>query len=119
MRRILIVDDNAVSRELLRHVLRNSCDEVLEASHGEEAIQIIESEQVGLVLLDLEMPGLDGYGVLRRLRGDPRFASLRIVAVTARAMQGDREQALAAGFYGYVTKPVDAVELREYVKRLL
>lgn len=119
MVRILVVDDNATSRELLRHVFKPAFGDVLEASRGEEALEKIARERPDLVLLDLEMPGLDGYAVLRRVRQDTRLAALRVVAVTARAMQGDREKALAAGFDGYITKPIDAVGLREYVAQLL
>jgi CheY-like chemotaxis protein len=118
MRRVLIVDDNAVSRELLRHILKGACDEILEASEGREALNKVVEAQPDLVLLDLEMPRLDGYAVLRRLRQDARLASTRVVAVTARAMQGDREQALAAGFDGYITKPINAVEVRRCVEQL-
>ena len=118
MRRILIADDNAVSRELLRHILKGACDEIIEASEGREALQKAVEARPDLVLLDLEMPRLDGYAVLRRLRQDPCLAATRVVAVTARAMQGDREQALAAGFDGYVTKPINAVEVRRCVARL-
>jgi CheY-like chemotaxis protein len=118
MRRILIADDNAVSRELLRHILKGACDEIMEASEGWEALQKVAEARPDLVLLDLEMPRLDGYAVLRRLREDPRLAGTRVVAVTARAMQGDREQALAAGFDGYITKPINAVEVRRCVGRM-
>jgi CheY-like chemotaxis protein len=119
MARILVVDDNAASRELLRHVFKPAFGEVLEASRGEEAIEKIAREQPDLVLLDLEMPGLDGYAVLRRVRQDTRLAALRVVAVTARAMQGDREKALAAGFDGYITKPVSAATLAEEVRAIV
>jgi CheY-like chemotaxis protein len=118
MRRILIADDNAVSRELLRHILKDACDEIVEASEGRETLQKVADARPDLVLLDLEMPRLDGYAVLRRLREDPRLAATRVVAVTARAMQGDREQAVAAGFDGYITKPINAVEVRRCVERL-
>jgi CheY-like chemotaxis protein len=72
-----------------------------------------------LILLDLQMPALDGFGVLRELRADPRFAELPIVALTANAMQGDREKALAAGFTSYLSKPVSLASLRGEVARLL
>lgn len=118
MHRILIVNDNAVSRELLGYVLKGLCDEIMEASEGREALQKVVEARPDLVLLDLEMPGLDGYDVLRRLRQDARLGATRVVAVTARAMQGDREQALAAGFDGYITKPINAVEVRRCVELL-
>jgi len=112
------VDDSAASRELLRHVLKGTCEEVVEAADGCEALERIAATLPDLVLLDLEMPRMDGYEVLRQVRHDPRWAATRVVAVTARAMQGDRDQALAAGFDGYITKPVSASELREYLQRL-
>lgn len=118
MRKILVVDDNLASRELLRHILKASC-QVLEASHGQEALDKIAEAEPDLVLLDLEMPGLDGFAVLRQLRQHPRSGALRVVAVTARAMQGDRETALAAGFDGYITKPINAAALRRQVEQIL
>jgi len=118
LRRILVVDDSGASRELLRHALKSTCEEVLEAGDGWEALEKIATARPDLVLLDLEMPRMDGYEVLRQLRRDPRFAATRVVAVTARAMQGDRDRALAAGFDGYITKPVSTSELREYVQGL-
>ncbi len=119
MRRILVADDNADSRELLRLILESVCDEVLEASDGRQVLQRIAESQPDLVLLDLEMPVLDGYQVLRELRQDPRFAHTPVVAVTAWAMQGNRERGLEAGFDGYFTKPVNIAELRRYVQQLL
>jgi CheY-like chemotaxis protein len=72
-----------------------------------------------LVLLDIQMPKLDGLGVVRQLRQNPRFTSLPVVAVTSYAMRGDREKALDAGFDAYLTKPIDASRIRETVERLL
>ena len=72
-----------------------------------------------MVLLDIQMPLLDGYAVLQQLRQDPRSAVLRVVALTAYAMQGDRERALSAGFDGYITKPIDIGELRSRLRELL
>ncbi len=119
MTRILVVDDNAASRELLRHIVKPLCQEVLEACQGQEALARIAEEEPDLVLLDLEMPALDGFAVLRELRQNPRFSALPVVAVTANAMRGDREKAFAAGFTGYITKPVSAALVRTEVKRLL
>ncbi len=118
VRRILVVDDNAVSRELLGHILKGTCEEVIEAADGRDALEKIRTAAPDLVLLDLEIPQLDGYAVLREVRKDTSVASMRIVAVTARAMRGDREGALAAGFDGYISKPVSATIVREYVRRL-
>lgn len=119
MRKILVVDDNRASRELLRALLRAPDRHILEASQGQEALELIAQEQPDLVLLDIEMPVLDGYGVVRALRQNPRLASIWVVAVTANAMQGARERALAAGFDGYITKPISAPAVREQVAELL
>ena len=119
MKKILIADDKATSRELLRTVLERQGYAITEAADGEEALQKALAEAPDLILLDLQMPRRTGYEVLRELRKDPRHAELPIIALTASAMQGDREKALAAGFTGYIAKPVALVHLREEVSRLL
>jgi two-component system, cell cycle response regulator DivK len=119
MKRILIADDKATSRELLRTVLERQGYEVMEAADGEEALQKALAETPDLILLDLQMPRRSGYEVLCELKKDPRHAALPIIALTASAMQGDRERALAAGFTGYLAKPVALVQLREEIQRLL
>ncbi len=119
MRRILVVDDNLASRELLHAVLKAPDREIVEASEGEEALEKIAESTPDLVLLDIEMPLLNGFAVLRKLRENPRFAGLRVLAVTAHAMQGAREDALAAGFDGYITKPVNAAAVRKQVADFL
>ena len=119
MKKILIADDKATSRELLRTVLERQGYEVMEAADGEEALQKALAEFPDLILLDLQMPRRSGYEVLGELRKDARHSALPIIALTASAMQGDRERALAAGFTGYLAKPVALVHLREEVQRLL
>jgi len=119
MKRILIADDKATSRELLRTVLERQGYAVTEAADGEEALQKALAEPPDLILLDLQMPRRSGYEVLVELRKDPRHAEVPIIAITASVMQGDREKALAAGFTGYMAKPVALVHLREEVQRLL
>jgi two-component system, cell cycle response regulator DivK len=119
MKRVLVVDDKATSRELIRTVLENTGYAVTEAGDGAEAVRLARQIEPDLILLDLQMPALDGFGALHQLRADPRFADLPIVALTASAMQGDREKALAAGFTGYITKPVTLMTLRAELSRLL
>lgn len=119
MKKILIADDKATSRELLRTVLERQGYAITEAADGEEALQKALAETPDLILLDLQMPRRTGYEVLRELRKDPRHAELPIIAITASAMQGDRERALAAGFTAYLAKPVALVHLRQEVQRLL
>jgi CheY-like chemotaxis protein len=118
-KKILLVDDNDAVRELLREVLEGAGYEVQEAADGHEALERVEEIRPNLVMLDLQMPKLDGFSVLRALRANPRFASLRVVALTAYAMQGDQERVLGAGFDGYVAKPVDIAALRMEVRRFL
>jgi CheY-like chemotaxis protein len=92
---------------------------VLEAKDGEEALQLIKAQTLDLVLLDLQIPIRNGYSVLQVIRSDDRLAALPVVALTASAMQGDREKALAAGFTGYIAKPVGPAQLRELVTQML
>jgi two-component system, cell cycle response regulator DivK len=117
MKHILIADDKPGSREFLRTVLEYSGYQVTEAVDGQEAIEQA-SKEIDLFLLDLQMPRLDGFGVVRLLREKPEFANVPIVALTASAMQGDRERALAAGFSGYIVKPVSLPMLRAELARL-
>ena len=117
--KILIVDDNLASRELLLAILKRSSYDILEACNGQEALDVISRAEPDLVLLDVEMPVLDGIEVIHRLRHDLRFASMPVLAVTADAMQGTKERILAEGFSGYVTKPVDGPLIRKQVKEIL
>lgn len=118
-KKILVVDDNPVSRELIREVLENSDQLVLEAENGEEALERITGENPDLVLLDIQLPVFDGYEVLRRIRSDPGWRKVPVIALTAYAMQKDREKAVAAGFDAYMTKPVDVGTLRKQVRKML
>ena len=119
MKKILIAEDRPSSRELIRTVLEGSGYSVSEAVDGREAVELARRVNPDLIIVDLQMPFLDGLGVLQELRRDPRFASVPIVALTASAMQGDREKAIQAGFNEYITKPVNLRTLREEVSRLL
>ena len=119
MKRVLIADDKATSRELIRTVLETLGYQIFEASDGIEALRVAREHSPDLVVLDIHMPGVDGFGVLRELRGEPRFAKVPIMALTASAMQGDRERALAAGFDSYVSKPIPLAALRSEVERLI
>jgi CheY-like chemotaxis protein len=119
MEKVLIVDDNRASRDLIRAILKTVRCSIIEASHGQQALDLIERERPDLVLLDIDMPVLDGLAVIRRIREDASLAGLPVVAVTAFAMQGDRETGMAAGFTAYLTKPVRAAILRQQVQQLL
>lgn len=109
--RILVVEDNAKNMKLFREVLVATGYETLEATTGGEAVDMASEHTPDLVLMDIQMPDIDGVEALRRLRADDRTASIPVVALTAQAMQGDRERFLAAGFDGYVSKPVNVRDL--------
>jgi CheY-like chemotaxis protein len=117
--KVLVADDKATGRELVRTVLEDRGYTVFEARDGVEALEVAHRIQPDLIILDLHMPGLDGFGVIKELRLDSNFATTPVVALTASAMQGDRQRALAAGFTGYISKPVSLKTLRSEVERLL
>lgn len=119
MKKVLVADDKETSRELIRTVLESSGHSVTEASDGIEALHSAQQLQPDLVILDLHMPRLDGFGVLAELRRNEKFASTPIMALTASAMHSDRERAIIAGFDSYVSKPIPLPMLREEVERLL
>jgi CheY-like chemotaxis protein len=119
MIKVLIAEDNAVNRELLRELLELREYTVFEACDGQEALQALEQTQPEILLLDIGMPVLDGFAVISRIRENPRFSRLPVVAVTAYAMQGDREKILNSGFDGYLSKPVNATSLAEELDRLV
>jgi len=119
MIRVLIAEDNAINRELLRELLETRGYTVDEACDGQAALRMLEQTRPDILLLDIGMPVLDGYEVVRRIRENPHLATLPVLAVTAYAMQGDREKILNSGFDGYLSKPVDAVLLVEELHRLL
>ncbi|HEV2988112.1 MAG TPA: response regulator [Candidatus Angelobacter sp.] len=119
MKRILIVEDRETGRELLRTVLEKEGYIVVEAREGGEAIQKAQERPPDLILLDLHLPLRDGFQVLTDIRSDHRLKTIPVLAVTASAMLGDREKTLAAGFNGYLAKPVSLANLREEITRLL
>jgi two-component system, cell cycle response regulator DivK len=116
---ILVAEDRDTSRELVRTVLSAAGYNVLEAADGQQAIDKATETQADLVILDLYMPHVDGFGVLRRLRDDARYRNTPIIALTASAMAGDCERAIASGFTAYISKPVKMTELRREIERLL
>ncbi len=119
MSKILVAEDDPLSRELVTELLEDWGYEVVEACDGREALQQIKETSPDLVLLDIQMPILNGFAVVSQLRQDARFAALRVVAVTAYAMQGDREKGLSAGFDAYITKPIDPENLKTQIEQLL
>jgi two-component system, cell cycle response regulator DivK len=116
-RRVLIAEDNEKSMKLFRDVLQLKGYETLEATTGERTVELATRHCPSLVLMDIQLDGMDGLTALRLLREDRRTASTPIVAVTAQAMAGDRERFLDAGFDDYISKPVNVRELVATVGR--
>lgn len=116
---ILVVEDNERNLKLLRDVLEYAGYDVRVARTAEDGISSALSEPPDLVLMDLQLPGIDGMEALRRLRESPRTADIPVVAVTAQAMKHDRERALDAGFDGYIEKPISVRAFPDQVRGFL
>jgi hypothetical protein len=116
---ILVVDDNAVNLKLVAYLMRANGYDVQTAIDAETATAAIAEHRPRLILMDLQLPGIDGLELTRRLKADPATSDIIIVAVTAYAMKGDHEKALAAGCDDYVTKPIDTRKLPETIARHL
>ncbi|NLZ90427.1 MAG: response regulator, partial [Clostridiales bacterium] len=104
--RILVIEDNLINLELITYLLKSFSYTVLSATNGDEGIDLAHSQRVDLIICDVHLPGMDGYQVARRLKEHPVLRNIPLVAVTALAMMGDREKALAAGFNSYISKPI-------------
>jgi CheY-like chemotaxis protein len=116
---ILVVDDNPINLKLVSDLLAFEGYRVLKAEDGEQAAASVEAEPPDLILLDVDLPGIDGLTLTRRLKGDVRTGDIIIVALTAFAMKADRQRAIAAGCDAYVTKPIDTRGLPGQVAQLL
>jgi len=116
---ILVVEDNERNLKLLRDVLEYAGYDVRVARTGEDGVTAAVNEPPDLVLMDLQLPGIDGVEALRRLRESPRTANIPVVAVTAQAMKQDRERVRQAGFDGYVEKPISVRAFPDQVRRFL
>jgi two-component system cell cycle response regulator DivK len=114
--KILVVDDNSDNRELVVKVLKNRGYEIVEAVDGEDALRKAQDERPGLILMDISLPKMDGYEVIRRLKSQEEYRDIPIVALTAHAMKGDKERAMNAGCIGYIPKPIDIRELPEQIR---
>ena len=112
---VLVVEDNEKNMKLFRDVLQASGFATLEATTAEEGLELALTRRPGLVLMDVQLPGVDGIEALARLRADERTAAIPVLALTAQAMRGDRERFVEAGFDGYLAKPVNVLELIEVV----
>jgi len=119
MSTILIVEDNEKNLKLVRDVLQVKGHVTLEAMTGEDGVRLAGERKPDLVLMDIQLPGINGIEALRQLRADPATASIPVIAVTASVMQQDRKLITDAGFDGYVGKPINLKEFLEAVRRAL
>lgn len=119
MSKILLVEDVEDNRALARLLLESEGHTVIEAPNGAEGVALARGERPDLILMDLSMPGMDGWEAARLIQGEPETAAIPVVAVTAHAMAGDRERVLAAGFVGYIAKPIEVGTFTEHVGRFL
>ena len=117
--KIVLVEDNEMNRDMLSRRLKRRGYEVLTAVDGESGLALTKSETPALVLMDMSLPGIDGWAATRRLKADPATRGIPIIALTAHAMAGDREQALAAGCNDFDIKPIDLDRLLGKIEALL
>ena len=118
-KKILIVEDNEVNRVLMKDLLAYHGYEIIEAANGAEGIEEAKEYRPDLILMDMQMPIMDGIQAITHLKADPETRDLKIIGITSFAMKGDRERILQAGCDEYVAKPINTRELPKLVKRLL
>jgi len=114
-KRILIVEDEFRNRKLLRDVLKRFGYDVVEASDGHEAVEMVKTWRPDLILMDIQMPVMDGFEATRIIKKDPETSHIPIIAITAYAMEGDRERILQAGCDGYISKPI---EIKDFLAKI-
>ena len=118
-RTILYIEDNVDNRILVRRILRAEGYDVLEAGDARETLQVVRNTRPDLILVDINMPEVDGYTLTSRLKSDPNLSTVPVIAITANVMRGDRERTLAAGCDGYIQKPIDVDYLPRQIARFL
>ncbi len=118
-RNILVVEDNDRSRRLLRILLRSKGYNVMEAATGDEAMNCLKEQKPDLILMDIQLPKLDGLGLTRKIKSNVETRNIPIIAVTAYSMKGDKERILEAGCDAYVSKPINTRELPLLIEKLL
>ncbi len=118
MARILVVEDTPENWQLLELLITKAGHEAVHATDGARGLAALQEQAFDLVLVDIYMPGMDGYELIRRVRADPALARGRYIAVTALAMEGDRQKILQAGFDDYIAKPIDVEGLFELFRGL-
>jgi len=116
---ILYVEDNSDNRNLVNRVLHAEGYSIIEAINAKQAIEKLQSNQVNLILMDINMPDMDGYTLTAKIKSMEKYAKIPIIAVTANVMRGDREKSLEAGCDGYIQKPIDIDILPQQIERFM
>lgn len=116
---ILYVEDNPDNRTLVRRILLSEGYKLLEATNAFEALEILKTTRPDLILMDINMPDMDGYALTAKIKTTPGFERVPILALTANVMRGDREKTLEAGCDGYIQKPIDIEQLVKEIERFL
>jgi len=116
---ILYVEDNLDNRTLVRRILTAEGYTLIEAANATQAMEILNATRPDLILMDINMPDMDGYSLTAKIKGTPRFESTPIIALTANVMRGDRERSLEAGCDGYIQKPIDIDKLSDQIEHFL
>ncbi len=116
---ILIIDDNILNLELINYLLTTKGYAITTATNADEAMKALATMQPQIILMDIQLPGIDGLALTQQLKADPKYKNTPIIAITAYAMKADKEKALAAGCDGYITKPIDTRTLPEVIEGYL
>ena len=118
-KRVLVVEDQDDNRRIIRDLLTSNGFELIEAETGDEGVAVAAREKPDLILMDIQLPGLDGYEATRRIRANPDLKTTPVIAVTSYALSGDDKKAFAAGCNGYVTKPFSPRQLLDKIREYL
>jgi CheY-like chemotaxis protein len=117
--RVLLVEDNEDNFELVRFLLERAGFVVLAGHDGQEALDMARKELPDLILMDLSLPGIDGWTAARELKDDPKTSHIPLMALTAHTLPGDRKRAMESGFDGYISKPIDVVNFGDSITKIL
>lgn len=116
---VMVVEDNEKNRKLMRVILKAKGFNVIEATTGEEALGILKNQKPDIILMDIQLPGVDGLTLTKQIKADATCSVIPIIAVTAHAMKGDEQKILDAGCDGYISKPVNTQELPSIVEKYM
>lgn len=116
---ILIIDDNVLNLKLVTYLLTAKGYDIHTAANAEEAMKTLKTFQPRLILMDIQLPGMDGFELTKKLKADPNYKNIPIIAITAYAMKGDKEKVLAAGCDGYIAKPIDTRTFPDIINKYL